>query len=207
MRQAIYNRTRNDKMTPLLSILIPTLKSRTDKLRNLLDELEYQIQGKRVELLWLGDNRSMTIGDKRNTLLKIAKGSFVTFIDDDDTIASDYVDVLLKAIKENPNKTVISFLGHQTTDGKQDLDFRYDVRYGRNYKQTIDGKRWKTMLNDHLCCWNKSKITVEFPDKSLGEDHEFARKMALTYTPEDQVILEVYLYTYNFNRLTTETRR
>lgn len=205
-RQSVHYRIAN-KMNYKLTILIPTLSSRSVKLQELIIELNYQIQNKPVQVLWLGDNKSMTTGEKRNSLLKIAKGDFITFVDDDDRIADNYIDVLLKAIEENPHKTVICFRGKQTTDGKQDLDFQYNVNFGRNFKKEIDGQRWKVMLPDHLCCWNRFRITEQFPDRNLGEDHSWARAMAMTYTEEDQVLLEDYLYFYDYDKTTTECRR
>ena len=190
-----------------LTVLIPTLSSRTEHLKGLLNDLYYQIQSKPVEVIWLGDNKSLSIGEKRNALISMAKGSFISFIDDDDIISSNYIDVLLQAIDNNQSKTVICFRGTQTTDGKTDLPFRYNVDYGRNYKMTIDGKRWKVMLPDHLCCWNREKIIERFPNKSLGEDHEWARKMAFTYKAEDQVLLEDSLYHYNYDKIISECRR
>ena len=190
-----------------LTILIPTLNSRTEHLKRLTDELNYQIQGKPVQVLWFGDNKSMTTGEKRNILLRMAKGDFISFVDDDDRVSENYISTLLQAIDSNPDKTVICFRGEQTTDGKQDLDFRYDVNIGRNHKKEIDGKRWKVMLPDHLCCWNAKHITEKFPHKNISEDHDWARSMALTYTDADQVLLEDTLYYYDYDRNNTECRR
>ena len=190
-----------------LSVLVPTLSSRSEHLQSLLSELNYQIQSKPVQVLWLGDNKSMTVGEKRNLLLDLAKGEFVSFVDDDDKIADNYIDTLLKAIDDNPDCTVICFHGEQTTDGKKDLPFRYNRNFGRNYKTVIDGQRWKVMLPDHLCAWRKSKITVRFPSKNLGEDHQWSREMVHSYTEHDQVLLTDTLYHYNYDRTVTECRR
>lgn len=207
MRSPVYSRIKNKPMVFKLSVLIPTLASRSNSLKALLDELTYQIQNKPVQIIWMGDNKSISIGEKRNNLLSMAKGEFISFVDDDDSIADNYISTLLKAIQENPNKTVICFRGEQTTDGHQDLPFQYNMNFGRNFKKAIDGQRWKVMLPDHLCCWNRFKINDEFPDKSLGEDHDWARAMAMTYTEEDQVLLEETLYHYNYDRTLTECRR
>jgi glycosyltransferase involved in cell wall biosynthesis len=207
MRRSTHFRIKGKKTMYKLSILIPTLSSRSKKLKKLTDALNYQIQTKPVQWLSLGDNKSMTVGEKRNLLIDMAKGDFVAFVDDDDNISPDYIDTLLKAIDDNPNKTVICFHGQQTTDGKKDLPFRYNINFGRNHKKMIDGQRWKVMLPDHLCCWNKSKITVKFPHKNLGEDHSWAREMAFTYTEEDQVLLTDNLYHYNYDKNVTECRR
>lgn len=207
-RESVHFRIqKNTQMSFKLSILIPTLSSRSAKLEELLIELNYQIQGKPVQILSLGDNKSISVGEKRNNLLQLAKGNFISYLDDDDSISSNYIVCLLKAIDENPDKTVICFKGTQNTDGKKDLDFQYNVNFGRNFKKEIDGKRWKVMLPDHLCCWNRKYITEEFPNKSLGEDHEWSRKMAMTYTEDDQILLEDYLYHYEYNKNTSECRR
>ena len=207
MRNPVYSRIKNIPIVYKLTVLIPTLSSRSNYLKPLLAELTYQIQNKPVQVLWLGDNKSMSIGEKRNSLLSMAKGEFISFIDDDDEISENYISTLLSAIKDNPQKTVICFNGEQTTDGQKDLPFCYNVNFGRNFKKVIDGQRWKVMLPDHLCAWNKSKIIEKFPNKSLGEDHDWARAMSMTYTEDDQVLLEDYLYTYNFSKVTTESRR
>lgn len=207
-RDSVHFRiVKNLQMPFKLTILIPTLNSRSDQLKRLTNDLNYQIQGKPVQVLWFGDNKSMTTGEKRNILLGMAKGDFISFIDDDDRISPKYITTLLQAIDSNPNKTVICFRGEQTTDGKQDLPFRYDINIGRNHKKEIDGKRWKVMLPDHLCCWNKSHINIKFPHKNLGEDHSWAQEMAFTYKESNQLLLEDTLYYYDYDRNTTECRR
>jgi glycosyltransferase involved in cell wall biosynthesis len=207
MRSPVYARIKKNDTVIKLSILIPTLFSRVPHLTNLLEELNYQVQSKPVQVLWMGDNRSMTIGEKRNHLMDNAKGEWVCFVDDDDYILDGYIDTILDAIENNPDKTVICFHGTQTTDGNQDLPFRYNMNYGRNHKKMIDGKRWKVMLPDHLCVWRKDKIVTRFPNKSLGEDHEWARHQAMTYNEEDQVLLTETLYHYDYDKKRTESRR
>jgi glycosyltransferase involved in cell wall biosynthesis len=207
MRHPVYSRIKKKDTVIKLSILIPTLFSRIKNIVPLIEELNYQIQAKPVQVLWVGDNRSMSIGEKRNHLLDIAKGEWISFVDDDDLISGHYVDTLLEAIDANPDKKVICFWGTQNTDGQTDLPFRYNISYHRNHKTTVDGKRWKVMLPDHLCCWRRDKIETRFQNKSLGEDHDWARNQAMTYVEEDQVLLEETLYHYEFSRERTETRR
>ena len=208
MRKATHFRIKSNSMTNYkLTILIPTLYSRIDKLKRLIMELNYQIQSKPVQLFWIGDNKSMTTGEKRNMLLDNAKGEWICFVDDDDRVSANYINILLEAIKKNPGKKVITFKGEQTTDGKKDLDFKYSVNYGRNFKKNIDGKRWKVMLPDHLCLWKRETIKERFEHKNLAEDHSWAKAMAMTYTDKDEVNLDEYLYFYDYNRETTECRR
>ena len=83
-RNPIYKDLQPQRKVLLLSILICTIKSREAYLKELIEELDYQIQFKEVQVLWLGDNKSMSVGAKRNKLLSIADGEWVCFIDDDD---------------------------------------------------------------------------------------------------------------------------
>lgn len=188
-----------------LTILIPTLFSRIDKLKTLLTELNYQIQNKPVQILWIGDNKSMTVGEKRNLLIDSAKGEYICFIDDDDSIFDHYIDTILSAI--GYDKDIICFQGTQTTNGLPDCPFKYDRNAGRNFKKTIDGKRWKVMIPDHLCIWKKSIISETFPLKNLGEDHDWAKAMAFNYKNDDVLYLTDTLYHYNYNKNESECRK
>lgn len=96
-----------------LSILICSLSGRLDKLHGLVTGLEQQIQNLNtqqsiptsqyaipaIEVLWLGDNKSISVGEKRNKLLSLSKGEYVCFIDDDDTVSPDYVAEIMNAIQ------------------------------------------------------------------------------------------------------------
>jgi len=73
-----------------LSILIPTLKSRAAMYQRTAQHLNAQIKSlenpEEVEVLAYIDNREKTTGYKRNILLERAKGQFVVFVDDDDSL-------------------------------------------------------------------------------------------------------------------------
>ena len=194
-------------MTYKLTVMIPTLVNRVSSLKALVEELQFQSQGKPVQILWIGDNKSMTVGEKRNHLKYLAKGDFISFVDDDDTVSFNYISTILRAIDQNQDKTVICFKGTQNTNGLKDCPFKYDVNYGRNHKQDIDGVRWKVMIPDHLCVWNRSKITEDFPNKNLSEDHDWAKAMAFKYNDRDQVLLDDTLYHYEFSKDRSECRK
>lgn len=208
MRHATHFRiTKKKEVNYKLTILIPTLPSRLDTLKELLTELNYQIQSKPIQILYLGDNKSLKVGEKRNILKSLAKGEWITYIDDDDKVSEDYISSIIEAINENPSKTVLCFQGNQTTGGVQDLPFRYNVNYQRNFKKEIDGKRWKVMIPDHLCVWRKSQIVEDFTLKNLGEDHDWAKLMAFHYTDQDQVLIDKEIYHYRYDSKKTECRR
>ena len=76
-----------------LSILILTLPSRRKTfLDDLLNNLEAQASSyPEVEILVFYDNKKRTVGQKRDGVLSLAKGDYMTFIDDDDSVAEDYI--------------------------------------------------------------------------------------------------------------------
>ncbi len=203
-RKNIYNTSKSKAYK--WSILIPTLRSRESKLSTLLSELHYLSQNKSVQILWFGDNKSMTVGEKRNALLSMSSGDWVSFVDDDDRLDDQYIDLILEVIDSSEGKKVITFYGDQTSDGRKDLPFRYNKKYGVNFKQEIDGQRWKCMIPDHLCVWRRSIIVEKFPDKQLGEDHHWAQEMTKHYEESEQIEIPQTLYYYDFNRAETECR-
>jgi len=78
----------------LLSILVGTTTRRTNQCANLVDYLHQQVElwsRGDVEILWLGDNLRCTAGMKRERLLRIARGKYLAYCDDDDTVAHNYV--------------------------------------------------------------------------------------------------------------------
>ena len=139
----------------LISILILSIPSRTESVTALMKKLEGQLGNRRsVEILVFTDNRSQSISEKRNVLLRAARGQFVCFMDDDDGIANDYIDQLLKAVKENPSVDCISFNQFCSLDGEP-----MNVEFGIG---NAHGQLWRTqegMLGDikrppyHMCLW------------------------------------------------------
>ncbi len=90
-------------MQPLLSVLITSLPERLEAhLLPLWRKLTAQAAATgaptQVELVSLLDNRTRTIGEKREDLVQIARGLYVAFVDDDDDISPDYLPQLLAAI-------------------------------------------------------------------------------------------------------------
>ncbi len=112
-----------------LSILIPTLPQRKSLLSRLLNRLEHQLN-KEVEVLIYEDNGVLPYGDKINTMVSKSKGKYIVCIDDDDLVPEDYIEIILKEIKSNPD-----FIGYNIAyfcDG----EFKYDIQH------SYDNKEW-----------------------------------------------------------------
>jgi glycosyltransferase involved in cell wall biosynthesis len=84
-----------------LTVCILSLPDRLNFLSSLLQELYSQpLQYlKKTEILIAVDTKQYTIGEKRNQLLDAAKGKYITFIDDDDSISPNYLESIFKGIE------------------------------------------------------------------------------------------------------------
>ena len=188
-----------------LAILIRTLHERTAKLDNLLKELHRQSNGKSVQIVWLGDNFSMSAGAKLNALRSLSQGVYSGVVDDDDMIEPNYVDSILEAIKTG--KKVITFDGKQFTNDVEDLPFvfgNYSVSHRGQYK----GRNYRRNIPNHLCFWRYDVACKEsFLDINIGEDHRWAEAMQKHYTNLDIYHIDESLYIYNYNSNLTRTRR
>ena len=191
-----------------LSILICTVPERTITLDELIIDLNHQIGAGPIEFKYLGDNKRQSVGSKRKDLLAIARGEWLCFVDDDDFVHENFVEIALNAIDSNPDKKVICFTGTQTTNGNADLGFKFNRKYGSNMRITDEGPQFRGMIPNHLCIW-KSDIArrEKFPDINLTEDHRWASAMMDHYTEDDQVLLPDSLYHYEYNKMTSQCRR
>ena len=181
--------------TTQLSILICSLLERKDTfLSKLLDNINQQIVNKPVEVLILIDNANRPVGTKRNDLLKLAKGKYVSFIDDDDRISNDYVDSILQEINEwEPDvivfDAIISFNGN----------YPKLVKYGREYDYCEKPEAYYRHPN-HLMVHKKENITEYFKDIKTGEDDEWALRMLPRIVTQSRI--DKVLYYYDFNEFT-----
>ncbi len=85
------------------SILIPTLCERQYTLNRLLKSIHEKCSRiapwLRYDIQLDCDNRELTVGAKRDRLLKSAKGKYLSFIDDDDEITDAYIEDLVETIR------------------------------------------------------------------------------------------------------------
>lgn len=194
-----------------LTILIPTLKSRENHLKRLLDILLPQIgqwtyseatfnyyNGTLANILILKDNKEMTVGFKRNALIKSCKTEYFSFVDDDDIVSHEYVACINRKLKSEPD--VVTFWGYRYHNGKKDRRVNYDIKFDQDLNPPQEYQR----LPNHLCVW-KTELAEEFKDISYGEDADWAIRMKGKAIKQEKV--DKILYTYLFNQHTTETQR
>lgn len=205
---------------PLWSILIASIPSRKELVSELEECLEAQIGPRPVELITLYDNKWRSVGEKRNALLELAQGQYVSWVDDDDMVSNRYVEAVVNAIPwevygDEPilEPDVICFkqtCTHVETGYIERCTYSLKYKYesGRDYDiGTGDpmNSGWWRGKPAHTMVW-RAEIAKRgrFPDGNFGEDVGWVQQVAKLARTEVQ-IPEV-LYHYSFNPKTSETR-
>lgn len=188
----------------LLSILIASVPSRHEQLKNLFNQLEAQCEryGDDVEILGFLDNKKRSIGLKRQALLDIAKGDYVTWIDDDDMPSGDYVDSLMEVLYTSFHPDVITINQEVYIDGKGPYSLTFKAGHPVNEEV---GETPATRPPWHTCIWKRETVKdCKFPDLMYGEDWswaEQANKLIRHSFHIDKVLL-----TYIFDSKITEAK-
>lgn len=207
----------------LWSILIASVPERYHSAHKLLlSLLEHQSVARipDVELLYLLDNRRRSVGAKRNSLLDSAHGEYVSFIDDDDEVAADYVQKIRFAIsatrKSDTPADVICFPQKATLVQHNVIhDCTYSLEHWKNRKpeerrQLAPSDKPNTLNWSgppaHTHVWRRSILDgLRFQDKNFGEDVAFVDAACARATSELQ-IKGSHLYFYLMNEATSLTR-
>lgn len=178
-----------------LSILICTLTSRRwfyQRLRGILDP---QCHDQPVEILFEEDAGQITIGEKRQKLLERAQGEYVCFIDDDDTVAANYVSLILRGL-EDIEVTHCSLRGKLRQAGKVERQFEHSTRYTA-WETTPEGLYVRPP--NHLNTIRRDlALEAGFVSKSFGEDREFSEKLVALGRLTKEAWIEPVLYIYNY---------
>ena len=158
-----------------LSILTPTIITRWNKTQKLAFKIMKQLEEKNheyeVEHLVFHDDCKRTIGAKRQSLLDIARGEYIAFVDDDDDIEPNYVSEILLAIKQGPD--VITFEQNSYYNGAFSK-----VIFGLNNRDEPFQPNGITLRAPwHVCVWKRELVkTCQFGESNYGEDIIWSRQ-------------------------------
>lgn len=185
---------------PVLSILVPSIPRRveTGRLQKLLEVLEFYAAGNPVEVLCLIDNKTRSIGLKRQALLDIARGKFVAFVDDDDCVSEDYVAKILECAAANPDADCIVFDQHAILNH----DAPRLVRHGIEFENTELNETGATRKPWHVMAYaRRIAQRCYFPDASYGEDWYWVRQAYPLI--KKQARIDAVLHSYHFSSTDT----
>lgn len=186
------------------SVLLLGIPERIDALKKIILKLNEQVAKlhikKEIEILTLIDNKVRSVGNKRQSLIDISKGEFISFIDDDDDISDDYIESIYNTILTNCNVDVITFKQIAKINNDPDTPIIFSLKHEKN-DDYIAGHLIKRKPF-HMCVWN-SKIakTVKFPDISKTEDWFWLKQLCEISKTEFHI--DKFLHYYIFNSNTT----
>jgi glycosyltransferase involved in cell wall biosynthesis len=175
-----------------LSILICTIPERKEMFQTLCNNLSNQKGGNDIEVIgW--DIENTTIGAKRNALLGWANGDYVCFIDDDDMVSDNYVELLLDGTKTNCD--CMSLRGEYSVDGVFDGLFEHSIRYDK--WETVSGPvkylRPPTPLN---CIKASIAKQFKFPETNWAEDHDWSKQIHESGLIKTEHYIDQVIYYY-----------
>jgi glycosyltransferase involved in cell wall biosynthesis len=184
----------------ILSILIPTIPERGNMFTELFNKVHRQIEymdtfhhtlGK-IEVLIDDSPRflegGLSIGKKREALVKRAEGKYLCFLDDDEDIANNYVETLVRLCQRDAD--VCTFRNISKTD-----TYWMVVDMGLHYPNDQASPMFTVRRSPWHICPVRSYFAKlhKFEDKSYGEDYDWMRKVLEHCTTEaksDAVIHE-----------------
>ena len=171
-----------------LSILVCTLSDRYSKFKKLLMKLDEQAVGKPVEIIYMGDNKHRTTGHKRNDLLSVARGEYVSFVDDDDDVSDDYVDAILAALESGDD--VINFMVKYHC-----LTFQRPVYYStKNLRDENLPDKFLRIPNHLMVVKRALALGIKYPDITFGEDADYAKRLLPSLITETNINKVLYHY-------------
>lgn len=192
----------DEKDRPILSLLICTMFNRDALFQRLLVKLREQ-ENSDIEIHYELDDGKMSVGEKRNKLIAKCRGEYIAFIDDDDMVSDNYVELILNAI-EKSNPDVIGMHLLMTVDGQNEERTYHSLKYDHWYDEPDpdrEGKRRYFRNPNHLNPVKREyAIKVKFPTIDVGEDKEYS-KMLLQYLKTEEYIEQpIYHYEYRSNK-------
>lgn len=186
------------------SILIPTVSRRKLLLDSLIYKLTQQVVALSVkdgvdyweQIQILRDPRDHElVGVKRNDLLACAEGKYVSFFDDDDEPADDYVAQHIKAFAHNTD--CVSLRGIMTTDGERPEIFEHSLQY-MEWRETSNPIKYERYPNHLNAIRAEIAQRFRFPEKNFGEDHAWSTAIHRAEAIKTEFYIDKILYHYNY---------
>lgn len=184
-----------------LSILIATTPERSEIFTRLYNELMRQKTSLNTTHETLGElevvvnagakflDGGLSIGKKREALVAEAKGEYLCFLDDDESIAPNYVETLMRLCYQDMDVcTFRAMVKMENFWGLVEMSLKYEMNDQINPEYIARRPPW------HMCPM-KSKYAklFHFPDVNAAEDFDWMKKVLTRCKTEahtDQVIFQ-----------------
>lgn len=177
-----------------LSILIPTVVGREEKFLKLFNSL-CENKSFEYEVAFQKDNKEISIGAKRQSLLEAARGEYIVFIDDDDTVPVYYIERILAAIKaESPD--TIGFLIDCDIEGKKESAIASN-RY-EDWCENRDGFRHCRTPYQKTPILKSIALQIGYKDMRYGEDYDYSKRLKKSGLIKSEYFINEVMYFYNY---------
>lgn len=188
----------------LLSILIPTIPERSDKFTVLYNELMRQKTAFDTFHSSIGEleivvnagvkflDGGLSIGKKREALVQEAKGEYLCFLDDDESISPNYVETLMRLCHKGADIcTFKAIVKMETFWSILDMRLVYTLNDQMSPDYTVRRPPW------HVCPM-KSKYAklFQFKDINAAEDFEWMEKVLQRCTTESHTDKVIFQYNH-----------
>lgn len=185
-----------------LAILIAHIPERYDFMKRLAGILDPQLEKHKNNVVCLSDDsRYKTIGRKRNDLVARVNAKYYCFIDDDDRVSPNYIELLMAGIHQDVD--CCSLKGIITEDGKNPLLFEHSIKY-KAYRTVTDSSegqvRYERYPNHLNCIRTEIGKQFTFPEKNFSEDTEWATKVFSSQLVKTEHYIPQVIYYYDYRR-------
>jgi glycosyltransferase involved in cell wall biosynthesis len=180
----------------ILSILIPTIVGRENKFESLISSLQNQVVDNGVvEICYLKDNKEISIGSKRQKLIENCCGDYVVFIDDDDTVSSNYVGNILDATSLNPD--AVGFKIQCMIDGKGPFVASASNKWD-DWAENKGGFKYVRTPYQKTPIKRDIALQIGYNDMRYGEDYDYSKRLKQSGLIQSEVFIDEVMYFYNF---------
>ena len=188
----------------LLTVCIPSLPERMASLAELVAVLRGQ-DCPELEVLVLMDNRRRHLGEKRNAMIRMARGKFIANVDDDDLVTGDYFAKLRDALRED-----VDVVGHDALCSLNGSPM-FLVRTGLDFPNEQPRHRSEGGYHDirrtfwHWCAWRRElALQCPFPEdcNDGAEDARFLEQALPRVRTWRKVDEALFIHRYWANRTT-----
>ena len=182
----------------MLDICICSLENRAEKLKRLMSILRPQLSSYAAEIHVELDDGEMTIGQKRNRLMYNCGRKYISFIDDDDIVAGNYVQLIIEAIQKGQERLgtlldCVGMCGYIVEKGQWTWQFRHSVTVNNWCKDKQNKIYFRTP--NHL---NPIRLEIaqqcSFPNVSHGEDKAYSDQVKGLCRTEEFIETPIYFY-------------
>lgn len=191
---------------PTWAILIPTIGQRRELFQRLMTRLLPQLDpyDGRVRVIgWFNEGRPM-LGDLRDQMIRDAGTDYISFVDDDDLVAEDYVAEIVNALTSEPDH--VGFRLEFSTNGIGREVVEHSLKWGRWGRSSETGMLYRDFTHiDPIRTEIAAKGSFSTIRPHHAEDRKWVKSLrGLLHTEE---FVPKVLYHYEWDERVTAWQR